>query len=50
MTHCGANSVVESIYFGKALLGLPRDADQFSNCQKVENSGVGYHISMEETS
>lgn len=50
MTHCGANSVIEAIYYGKAILGIPRDADQFSNCQKVEDSGVGYHIGMEETS
>lgn len=27
ITHCGMNSVLEANYFGKAIIGMPRDAD-----------------------
>jgi len=27
ITHCGANSVLEAQYFGKVIIGMPRDAD-----------------------
>lgn len=32
VTHCGANSILESMYFGTPLIGFPLSADQFSGC------------------
>lgn len=46
ITHCGATSVMESIYYGVPLLGLPIDGDQFGMCTTIENLGIGYHESI----
>ena len=32
ITHCGYNSVIESIYKGKPLIGNPTTRDQPVNC------------------
>jgi UDP:flavonoid glycosyltransferase YjiC (YdhE family) len=41
LTHCGMNGMMESCYQGVPMVGLPRMADQFDNCQKVYSSGLG---------
>lgn len=36
ITHCGANSVFESVYFGKTMIGLPQTLDQIGNSYKID--------------
>jgi len=49
ITHCGANSLLESIYYGKPILGFPIDVDQFSNCKRMEMIKTGYHTDKSST-
>src|SRR5204863_418991 len=47
VTHGGANSVMESLYFGAPLLIHPICNDQFHNANFIEASGVGQRINLE---
>ncbi|TMS32359.1 hypothetical protein L596_000210 [Steinernema carpocapsae] len=44
LTHCGLNSVTESVFFGKPILALPIFADQPHNAAFVQKRKVGYYI------
>eukprot|EP00250_Pteridium_aquilinum_P009454 c18678_g1_i2 orf=86-1585(+) len=46
MTHCGWNSVMESIVMGKPMLGFPRFAEQRMNCKLVEQWQVGKELQV----
>ena len=35
MTHCGANSLFEAMYFGKLIIGIPQEIDQYANAYKA---------------
>eukprot|EP01018_Ginkgo_biloba_P032414 Gb_32819 [translate_table: standard] len=37
LTHCGWNSVVESMCLGVPMLGFPLVADQYTNCKLIED-------------
>jgi glucuronosyltransferase len=39
-THGGANSMIESLYFGTPLLGFGQDADQFGGIHRMKRMGV----------
>jgi UDP:flavonoid glycosyltransferase YjiC (YdhE family) len=41
VSHCGINSVHESLYAGTPVVGLPLMADQRDMAQRVEDAGVG---------
>ncbi len=36
ISHGGGNSIIESIYYGKPLIGFPISADQQGTCYRVE--------------
>jgi polyene glycosyltransferase len=41
VSHCGGNSVSESIAMGKPIVGYPQFGDQTANCQRVADAGAG---------
>ncbi len=43
-THCGMNSVNESLYFGVPLIMLPQTAEQDGVCTRVEQLGAGIRL------
>ncbi|KAK5642855.1 hypothetical protein RI129_009022 [Pyrocoelia pectoralis] len=48
ITHGGAMSSIEAIYYGKPLLVLPTFSDQGSNAAKAQQAGYGKFIPFEE--
>ena len=36
MTHCGANGVVEALYYGKPMIGFPKMSEQKSVALKLK--------------
>ena len=44
VSHGGANSVLESFYYGKVLLGFPIAGDQGGSCYRVELMGAGISL------
>lgn len=47
ITHGGANSILESMYYGTALIGFPLAGDQLGGCYRMERMGLG--ISLRDT-
>jgi hypothetical protein len=47
ITHCGANSINEALYFGKPLIGFPLKNDQIGNAYKLVRMGVGISLSYD---
>lgn len=41
VSHCGGNSVSESMAMGKPIIGYPQFGDQPANCQRVADAGAG---------
>jgi UDP:flavonoid glycosyltransferase YjiC (YdhE family) len=41
ITHCGANSIFEAIYFGKPMIGLPQGIDQIGLSYKINRMKIG---------
>ena len=41
VSHGGGNSIIESLYFGKVLIGAPISADQAGTCYRTERMGIG---------
>ena len=44
LTHCGANSVLEGLYEGKALIGMPYSFDHFLMSSLIEDAGCGISL------
>lgn len=44
VSHCGMNSVSETLYFGKPVLGLPIFGDQHYNAARLADLGVGLRL------
>ncbi|KAG2374038.1 hypothetical protein C9374_011117 [Naegleria lovaniensis] len=44
LTHCGANSVAEALYFGKLLLGMPFSFDHVRIANAIQEFGVGISL------
>ncbi|XP_040566925.1 UDP-glucuronosyltransferase 2B16 [Lepeophtheirus salmonis] len=49
-THCGMHGVMEAIYFGVPMVGLPIFVDQGDVCSKVEYRGIGKRVSKTSSS
>jgi hypothetical protein len=46
ITHCGWNSMLESIALGVPMIGFPFSADQFTNCKLMADEWkIGYRLS-----
>ncbi|XP_015786305.1 demethyllactenocin mycarosyltransferase-like isoform X1 [Tetranychus urticae] len=46
VTHCGSNSLIESLCFGKPMVTIPQFDDQLDNGQRVADLKLGKVISM----
>ncbi|MCL2806872.1 MAG: hypothetical protein FWD27_01700 [Coriobacteriia bacterium] len=46
VTHCGANSTNEALYFGVPMVGMPYLFDQEFNANQVKRLGLGTRISI----
>jgi len=46
LSHCGANSMIEALYFGKPILGLPVRGDQFGNAEIAVSLGAGESLDV----
>ncbi|KAG5533068.1 hypothetical protein RHGRI_027338 [Rhododendron griersonianum] len=49
VSHCGWNSVLESIKFGVPIIAMPMHIDQPLNARLVEDVGVGVEVKRDET-
>ena len=47
VSHCGMNSLSESLYWAKPILGLPIFGDQHFNAARVEDLGVGLRLNKQ---
>lgn len=50
VSHCGWNSTIESIYFGKPVVGWPMFADQLEDALILEKIGMGVSLHTVESS
>ncbi|EFJ07365.1 hypothetical protein SELMODRAFT_133867 [Selaginella moellendorffii] len=48
LSHCGWNSVLESIFYGVPLLGWPCHTEQSMNCKLVEDWKIGRRLSDDQ--
>ena len=48
ITHCGMNSVNDSIYFGVPMIGIPGAYDQMLTAETLEQRGIGRSIKIED--
>ncbi|XP_043651425.1 UDP-glucosyltransferase 2 [Drosophila teissieri] len=48
ITHGGMQSTIESIYYGKPMLGLPFFYDQFGNMEHIRKQGLGLTLSYQD--
>jgi len=46
LSHCGANSLIEALYFGVPIIGLPVAADQFGNAAMSVDLGTGVTLDV----
>jgi UDP:flavonoid glycosyltransferase YjiC (YdhE family) len=44
VSHCGANSALEGLTYGKVILGIPYNFDQFDIAARVVDSGTGISV------
>lgn len=49
LSHCGMNSVNESLYFGVPLIMLPQTSEQYGVAQRVSQLGAGIKLSRTDT-
>jgi UDP:flavonoid glycosyltransferase YjiC (YdhE family) len=42
--HCGAQTIMEAVAFGRPVVGVPRQFDQFVMAQKVRALGIGVEV------
>lgn len=45
ISHGGGNSIQESVYNGKPLIGCPLDAEQFGSTYRMQRIGIGISLS-----
>jgi len=50
ISHCGMNSILESIYHSTPIIGFPTGIDQPLNARKVVNLGLGYEMNLRDFS
>jgi UDP:flavonoid glycosyltransferase YjiC (YdhE family) len=50
ISHCGANSVLESLALGKPIVGLPLEFDQTTNCDYAFERGAALCLSPKQLS
>lgn len=48
MSHCGMSSIVESVYYGVPIIGLPLKLDQPLNARFVVGAGVAVEVVKDE--
>jgi hypothetical protein len=48
VSHCGMNSVLESIYHGKPIIGFPLGLDQPYIAARLHYRGLGYHMHVSD--
>jgi UDP:flavonoid glycosyltransferase YjiC (YdhE family) len=48
VTHCGINSIVEALYHGVPIIGLPLGVDQITNGKLMASRGYGIVLSFSE--
>jgi hypothetical protein len=48
ISHCGINSVLESIYHATPIIGFPVCYDQPYNANRVQNRGLGYRMKIHD--
>ena len=41
ITHCGMNSVMESLYYGVPMVGIPQMAEQMITARRIQELGLG---------
>ncbi|XP_054152717.1 NDP-glycosyltransferase YjiC-like [Oppia nitens] len=46
ITHCGNNTICETMYFGKPMICLPVYSDQYDHSQRVHESGFGIRLDV----
>ncbi|XP_054152716.1 uncharacterized protein LOC128951494 [Oppia nitens] len=46
ITHCGINTVCETMYFGKPMICLPVYCDQYDHSQRIHESGFGIRLDV----
>ena len=44
ISHGGGNSILESLYYGKVLIGFPLELDQMGSSYRVERLGLGISL------
>lgn len=49
ITHGGANSLIEAMYYGKTLIGLPLAVDQVGSCYRIELMGISVSLRQNPT-
>ncbi|KAI6687892.1 hypothetical protein NL676_024720 [Syzygium grande] len=48
MTHCGWNSIIEGLAFGRVLMLLPMTSDQGPNARLLQGKGLGIGVARKE--
>ncbi|KAG5517692.1 hypothetical protein RHGRI_038168 [Rhododendron griersonianum] len=48
LSHCGWNSILESLKFGVPIIAMPVDCDQPGNCKLLKAVGVAVEVEREE--
>ncbi|XP_054152714.1 UDP-glucuronosyltransferase 1-6-like [Oppia nitens] len=46
ITHCGINTICETMYFGKPMICLPVFGDQYDHSQRIHESGFGIRLDV----
>jgi MGT family glycosyltransferase len=44
LSHCGMGGLVEALYHGVPIVGVPQAADQFENAARLAELGLGVHL------
>jgi len=50
ISHCGINSILESVYHSTPILAFPASLDQPHNARRLANLGLGYEMNLRDFS